>query len=80
MLPPTSKQHIVVAWLVGSLMAWLAESYRRCTFANQQVARLAHAKELQEKSNHLEAQEKFVKELSTVREEVLSICPPSPKK
>lgn len=66
-LPPSSKQHMVVAWLAGALMSWLAESYRRCTFANQQAARLAHTKELEEKSRHLSAQE----ELATAREEVL---------
>lgn len=64
---------MVVAWLVGSLMAWLAESYRRCTFANQMLARLAHEKELQEKWNHLEAQRKLVNELGTVREEVCHV-------
>ena len=73
-LPPSSKQHMVVAWLAGALMSWLAESYRRCTFANQQAARLAHAKELEEKSRHLSAQE----ELASAREEVRHRhCPPA---
>jgi hypothetical protein len=69
-LPPASKQHMIVAWLAGALMSWLAESYRRCTFANQQAARSAHMKELKEKSRHLAAQQ----ELATAREEVRSIC------
>lgn len=51
-------------------MSWLAESYRRCTFANQQAARMAHVKELEEKSRHLAAQE----ELATAREEVREGC------
>jgi hypothetical protein len=61
---------MLVAWLAGALMSWLAESYRRCTFANQQAARLAHTKELEEKSRHLVAQQ----ELATAREEVLFVC------
>lgn len=72
-LPPSRKQHMVVAWLAGALMSWLAESYRRCTFANQQAARVAHAKELEEKSRHLAAQE----ELATAREEVRKLPPPA---
>jgi hypothetical protein len=59
-------QHMVVAWLAGGFMAWLAESYRRCTFANQQAARDAHFKELEQKSQHLAAQQ----ELAAAREEV----------
>lgn len=65
-LSSASKQHLVVAWLAGALMAWLAESYRRCTFAGQHAAKLAHSKELAEKMRHLRAQE----ELASAREEV----------
>lgn len=70
-LSSASKQHLLVAWLAGALMAWLAESYRRCTFAGQHAAKLAHSKELAEKMRHLRAQE----ELATAREEVRSALP-----
>lgn len=65
-LPSVAKQHILVAWFAGGMMAWLAESYRRRTFAGQALARLAHTKELHEKSRHLRAQE----QLAAAREEV----------
>jgi hypothetical protein len=67
-LPSSAKQHILVAWLAGGMMAWLTESYRRRTFAGQEVARIACAKELEEKTRHLRAQE----ELASAREEVCS--------
>jgi hypothetical protein len=65
-LTSDTKQHFLVAWCVGGMMAWLAESYRRRTFAGQELARRAHAKELEEKSGHLRAQQ----ELAAAREEV----------
>jgi hypothetical protein len=67
-LSSAAKQHVLIAWLSGGLMAWLAESYRRRMFAGQQLARMAHAKELAEKLRHLRAQE----ELASAREEVRS--------
>lgn len=67
-LSSVAKQHILAAWFAGGMMAWLAESYRRRTFAGQELARLAHDKELQVKSRHLSAQQ----ELAVAREEVRS--------
>ena len=60
------KQHFLVAWFVGGMLAWLTESYRRRSFAGQELARAAHIKELAEKSQLLQAQT----ELAAAREEV----------
>jgi hypothetical protein len=65
-LPSDAKQHFVAAWFIGGMMAWLTETYRRRTFAGQELARHAHAAELEEKCAHLRAQQ----ELAAAREEV----------
>ena len=67
-LPSDPKQHFLVAWFIGGMMAWLTESYRRRSFAGQELARRAHAQELAEKGGHLRAQQ----ELAAAREEVCS--------
>lgn len=66
-LSSDAKQHILVAWFVGGLMAWLTESYRRRTFAGQEMARHAHKAELEEKCAHLAAQEELAAAKETVR-------------
>lgn len=47
-MPPDASVHLVVSWAVGGLMSFLADSYRRQMFANQQLARAAAEKEIQE--------------------------------
>ncbi len=47
-LPKDAVVHIVMAWGVGALMAYLAESYRRQVFANHKLTLLAAHKELLE--------------------------------
>jgi hypothetical protein len=68
----TAKERVLVAWLAGGMMAWLVERYHRQTFAGQQLAKAAHAKELAEKSRLLQAQH----ELAAAREEVWCSCVP----
>jgi hypothetical protein len=48
--------HIMVAWAVGGLMAYLNDWYRRQMFANQKLAAFAHDKELLEARARIKAQ------------------------
>eukprot|EP00884_Botryococcus_braunii_P011489 jgi/Botrbrau1/20340/Bobra.0006s0013.5 len=47
-LPRDAGVQLVVAWATGALMSYLADSYRRQMFANQQLARAAAEKEIEE--------------------------------
>lgn len=48
--------HIVVAWAVGGLMAYLSDWYRRQMHANARLACSAHAQELREARARIAAQ------------------------
>lgn len=59
-LPITSFDpvtHVLVAWAVGTLMAFLAETYRRQMFANHKLAADAAARELLEAQARIRAQQ-----------------------
>ena len=47
-LPKEAVVHLVMAWAVGALMAYLAESSRRAVFASHKLALLAAHKEVLE--------------------------------
>eukprot|EP00891_Asterochloris_glomerata_P000074 jgi/Astpho2/74/Aster-04548 len=48
LLPADAEVHLTVSWAVGSLMSFLADSWRRQMFANHKLASAAAEKELQE--------------------------------
>lgn len=47
-LPSDAPIHITVAWAVGALMSFLADTYRRQMFVNHKLAATAAEKELRE--------------------------------
>lgn len=47
-LPKDAVMHLAMAWAVGALMAYLAESSRRAVFASHKLALLAAHKEVLE--------------------------------
>lgn len=51
-LPQDGVVHVTMAWAVGALMAYLAESYRRQMFANHKLALLAAEKEILQMRKH----------------------------
>lgn len=58
-LPPDAVVHIVVAWAVGGLMAYLNDWYRRQMFANSKLASAAHEKELLEVRARIKAEQEL---------------------
>ncbi|KAK9815291.1 hypothetical protein WJX72_001151 [[Myrmecia] bisecta] len=55
-LPVDAEVHLLVAWAVGGLMSFLADTYRRQMFANHKLAATAAEKEIHEARARAEAQ------------------------
>ena len=62
------REHIAMAWSIGCLMSYLAETYRRQTFANHKLAAAAAARELNEAKQRILIQA----DLSRVQREAAS--------
>ena len=72
-LTSTGRTHIVIAWWVGGFMAWLAESYRRRTYAGQLLAKTSHMNELHETNARLAAQEQLAEAVAQVYTAVTTV-------
>jgi signal transduction histidine kinase/CheY-like chemotaxis protein len=56
LLPPDAAVHVLVAWAVGGLMAFLGDSYRRGTFLASRRAAASHAAELRAAASRAQAE------------------------
>lgn len=74
LLPSDAMVHIVVAWAVGGLMAYLAEWYRRQMFASQKMAAAAHQKELLEAQARIKAQRQLAAAQAQAAHRALSVA------
>lgn len=73
-LPKDALVHVVVAWAVGGLMAYLADWYRRQMFASQKLAEAAHFKELLEAKARIKAQKELAMAQAQAAQRALSIA------
>ncbi len=73
-LPSDALVHILVAWAVGGLMAYLAEWYRRQMFASQCMAAAAHQKELLEAQARMRAQRQLAAAQAQAAQRALAVA------
>lgn len=73
-LPADAVVHIVVAWAVGGLMAYLSDWYRRQMYANQKLACAAHEKELLEARARMQAQRELAAAQAQAAHRALSVA------
>jgi len=76
--PPTAypvhmREHVAMAWSIGCLMSYLAETYRRQMFANHKLAADAAARELLQAKERIKAQKEAGRYLKDMNRQMVLV-------